>query len=93
MKSLSELIPLLSEPKKIVITHHNNADADALGSTLGLMHFLKKQGHTASVVSPNENPNFLSWLPGYDGIEDFETSPESVQTKLDEAELLFCLDS
>jgi len=92
MKSLSELIPLLSEPKKIVITHHYNADADALGSTLGLMHFLKKLGHTATVVSPNDNPKFLSWLPGYDTISDYETSPDVVQSKLDEAEILFCLD-
>lgn len=92
MKSLSELLPLLVEPKQIVITHHYNADADALGSTLGLKFFLEKLGHTTSVISPNENPNFLSWLPGYDDIAVHETSGEKVSQLLQQADVLFCLD-
>lgn len=92
MKPISEIFSLLASPKKIVITHHNNADADALGSTLGLMHFLNKMGHTATVVSPNENPAFLNWLPGYQDITVFETEAEKTTQLLSEAEILFCLD-
>ena len=35
----------LSSPKQIVITTHQNPDADALGSSLGLSAYLKKKGH------------------------------------------------
>ena len=33
---------LLALPKKIVIIPHRNPDGDAMGSTLGLYHFLLK---------------------------------------------------
>ena len=92
MKSLQDYITQLVEPKKIVITHHYNADADALGSTLGLKFFLEKLGHHATVVSPNRNPDFLSWLPGYNDIIIHETDPEKVALLFDEADALFCLD-
>ncbi len=92
MQAITELIPLLDSPKNIVITHHNNADADALGSTLGLRLFLEKLGHTAIVVSPNKNPSFLNWLPGYNDILVFENSQEETQKLFDKSDILFCLD-
>lgn len=92
MKSLEDYIEHLSTPKNIVITHHYNADADALGSTLGLKFFLEKLGHTATVISPNANPAFLAWLPGYEDIVIHESSPEQVIVLFDEADALFCLD-
>jgi bifunctional oligoribonuclease and PAP phosphatase NrnA len=36
---------LLSSPKKIVITSHRNPDGDAIGSSLGLYHYLIQLGH------------------------------------------------
>ena len=92
MKSIKEYIPLLSAPQKIVVTHHYNSDADALGSTLGLKWFLEKLGHTVTVVSPNENPKFLNWLPGYKDIVVYETSPTEVARLFEAADTLFCLD-
>ena len=41
-------------PKKIVIVPHRNPDGDAMGSTLGLYHFLLKLNHEVVVISPNE---------------------------------------
>jgi phosphoesterase RecJ-like protein len=35
-----------------------------LGSTLAWYHFLSQKGHEAVVISPNEYPSFLKWLPG-----------------------------
>ena len=66
---------VLSDPKKIVITTHRNPDGDAYGSSLGLYLFLKKSGHEVSVVSPNDCPEFLKWMPGQDEIELFEPAP------------------
>ncbi|HNF70818.1 MAG TPA: DHH family phosphoesterase [Chitinophagaceae bacterium] len=92
MKSLSELIPLLSDPKKIVITHHYNPDADALGSSLGLWHFLQKKGHSCTVISPNAIPDFLHWMLGYNQVLIAEQQAGKVANILTETDILFCLD-
>lgn len=92
MKPIQDIFQELATPKKIVITHHNNADADALGSTLGLSQFLRKMGHSTTVVSPNKNPDFLSWLPGYNDLIIYESDPEKSAVLFNEAEMLFCLD-
>ncbi|MEO7960669.1 MAG: DHH family phosphoesterase, partial [Ginsengibacter sp.] len=52
MKPISEIFPLLQEPKKIIITFHQKPDADAMGSALGLYHFLLQLNHTVTVISP-----------------------------------------
>ncbi|MFY7730252.1 MAG: DHH family phosphoesterase [Flavobacterium sp.] len=83
---------LLAGSKKIAIIHHRNPDGDALGSTLGLYHFLKKMGHTPTVISPNEYPDFLAWMPGADTVRVFEREIADCIKILDEAELVFTLD-
>ena len=55
---------LLASPKKIAIIPHRNPDGDAMGSTLGLYHTLLQKQHDVVVISPNEFPDFLAWLPG-----------------------------
>ncbi len=92
MKSIQEALPLLQEPKKIFITMHHKPDGDALGSTLGLYHFLKQQGHFPTVVSPSEVPDFLMWLPGIDTVLNFESEPKICNKVLAESDLIFCLD-
>lgn len=49
--------------QKIVIITHYNPDGDAIGSSLGLKHFLKTQGLEAEVIVPNDFPKFLKWMP------------------------------
>lgn len=83
---------LLASPKKIAIIPHRNPDGDAMGSTLGLYHFLKQKGHTATVISPNEFPDFLEWLPASDSVRIFEKETETCTRILQEAELVFTLD-
>jgi len=92
MKPIEEIIPLLTIPKKIVITHHYNPDADALGSTLGLSHYLQLKGHQCTVISPNSMPDFITWMPGSDQVINFETNKTEALQKLDDADFLFCLD-
>ncbi len=83
---------LLSSPKKIVITCHRNPDGDAMGSSLGLYHYLTKKGHTATVVVPNEYPDFLAWLPAAGSAVIFERDNEEAVRALRSAELVFTLD-
>ncbi|WP_338408148.1 bifunctional oligoribonuclease/PAP phosphatase NrnA [uncultured Flavobacterium sp.] len=83
---------LLSTPKKIAIIPHRNPDGDAMGSTLGLYHFLLKNGHQAVVVSPNEFPDFLAWMPSSNTVKIFEKDKINCTKILEEAELVFTLD-
>lgn len=83
---------LLATPKKIAIIPHRNPDGDAMGSTLGLYHYLKKLNHQATVISPNEFPDFLAWLPGSETVQVYEKDKENCTTILEEAEVIFTLD-
>ena len=92
MKPVSELFPLLKEPKNVVITFHQKPDADAMGSALGLYHFLVQLNHTVTVISPTNWAGFLSWMPGCKKVLDYEMQTNKATAVLDKAEWLFCLD-
>ena len=49
---------------KIVIVSHVSPDGDAIGSSLGLYHFLDSQDKIVNVIVPNAFPDFLKWMPG-----------------------------
>ena len=92
MKPLSDIFPLLSASRNIVITFHQKPDADAMGSGLGLYNFLIQLGHKVVVISPTNWPGFLSWMPGAKKVLDFEMQNEKAVSALKKAEWLFCLD-
>lgn len=91
-KDIDGVKQLLASPKKIVIIPHRNPDGDAMGSTLGLYHFLKQKGHDPLVMIPNEAPDFLAWLPSFDTVKVFEKESEAATKMLEAAELVFTLD-
>jgi phosphoesterase RecJ-like protein len=83
---------LLSTPKKIAIIPHRGPDGDAMGSTLALYHFLLKNSHNPTVISPNDFPDFLAWMPGSDTVKIYEKDKENCTKILEDAELIFTLD-
>ncbi len=92
MKPIQDIFPQLGEPRRIVITMHQKPDADAMGSSLGLALFLKKLGHTVSVISPTNWAKWLNWMPGCNEVIDYEANKAKAEQLLDETEWLFCLD-
>lgn len=83
---------LLSNPKNIVIVPHKNPDGDAMGSALGLYNYLKMDNHNVIVITPNDYPDFLKWLPGDDSVLKFESQQKESKTLIDKADVLFTLD-
>ena len=63
---------LLKTGKRIVLVPHKNPDGDAIGSCLGLQRFLEAHHHTTHVISPNDFPEFLKWMPGAESVINFE---------------------
>ncbi len=82
----------LASPKKITIIPHRNPDGDAMGSTLALYHFLVQQNHDVVVMSPNEFPAFLAWLPAAEKVLLFEKDKEICTEILKQSDLIFTLD-
>ena len=91
-RDISEIKELLSTPKKIVIVPHKNPDGDAMGSTLALCHYLKKYKHEAIVITPNDYPKFLKWLPGNDSVLIHDNDHHKSNVLLKNAEIIFTLD-
>lgn len=92
MKPITELYPLLSQPRKVVITTHQKPDADAMGSSLALKQLLVKLGHTVTVISPTNWAGWVNWMPGANEVLDYEKERQKAETILNQADWLFCLD-
>ena len=89
---ISEIKSLLGTPKNIVIVPHRNPDGDAMGSALGLYHYLKLNHHNVDVIAPNDYPDFLKWIPGDETVLKFEGQQEQSNSILEKADILFTLD-
>ena len=89
---IPEIKSILSSPKNIVIVPHKNPDGDAMGSTLGLYHYLKMYNHNAVVIAPNDYPDFLKWIPGDDTVVKFDSQQDQSKTLIEKADIIFTLD-
>jgi phosphoesterase RecJ-like protein len=89
---IKKIKQLLENPKRIAIIPHKNPDGDAMGSTIGLYHYLRSKGHDALVITPNDYPYFLKWIPGEDSVlkhdQDEKRADEFIQT----SDIIFTLD-
>lgn len=90
--NIQQLKTSIQNAQNITIIPHRNPDGDAIGSTLALWHVLKQMGKNAKVISPNDFPPFLRWMPGSDQIIAFESYPEDVKRLLEQSDLIFTLD-
>ncbi|MFV0248051.1 MAG: DHH family phosphoesterase [Tenacibaculum sp.] len=92
LKQIKELQKLLSKSQNTVIIGHKNPDGDAVGSSLGLMHYLEKKGHKAQVIMPNDYPEFLHWMPGSETTCLFSRQNGQCLKALQRSSLIFLLD-
>ncbi|WP_419869700.1 DHH family phosphoesterase [Chryseobacterium sp. CT-SW4] len=89
---LLEINVLLKPENKIVILTHYNPDGDAVGSSLGLKHYLKAKGIHAEIVVPNDFPKFLKWMPEAKKCVIAEYKRKYAFDLVNEADVIFCLD-
>lgn len=92
LEKIKSIKKLLSTPQNIALVAHRNPDGDAIGSTLGLEHYLNSKGHEAQTVLPNDVPDFLQWLPGSENIYKYDKHNSQSKNTLDKATILFVLD-
>ncbi len=92
LEDVSTAKSLLSIPQNIVIVPHKNPDGDAIGSCLALYIFLKEKGQKCTVISPNDYPKFLKWMPENESILNYEKSQSKCKKIFEDASLIFTLD-
>ncbi|MEC4114258.1 DHH family phosphoesterase [Myroides pelagicus] len=90
--NLNALKSILSNNNNFVIIPHRNPDGDAIGSTLGLYHVLTKLDKTVTVISPNDLPHFLHWMPCSKSIVNFEQQRNKATQLIEQADYVFTLD-
>ena len=83
---------LLDKRPIITIIPHTSPDGDAIGSTLGLYHFLKNQGHDVQVIAPTDFPDFLKWMPEADRILIYPDQESRAEQRIVDSSLIFTLD-
>lgn len=88
----NDLKKLVSKAQTISIVTHVNPDGDAMGSSLGLYHYLKSKNKNVKVIVPNAFPDFLTWMPNSKQTMIFEGNEEAVKKQVSKSEVVFILD-
>lgn len=89
---LQQFKEALEKSENVVVTCHKSPDGDAAGSNLALKLILDKLGKKATVVTPDNVPEDMAFLPGYDGIVSYSKEPEKAAELIAGADLICCLD-
>lgn len=82
---LTRVCQFLKHALRITIVTHERPDADALGSSLGLAHALRKMDKQVSVISFDAVPRRLRFLPGIEMV-----GPGAIDREID---LVVALDA
>ena len=91
-KKIKDLKQVIVESQKVLILTHYNPDGDAIGSSLAFYHYLIKKGKKPIIVTPNDYPGFLHWLPGNDKVVVYKRNCGTVLNALKDADTIFALD-
>lgn len=67
--TLDEAAKIIGDAQTIILTSHIRPDGDSIGSTLGLMHYLRAQSKDARVLIDDDLPRIFKVLPGLEMIE------------------------
>ncbi len=90
--NIERLKQLIVQTKSPLIITHYNPDGDAMGSSLALYHYLIKKGKQPIIVTPNDYPEFLHWLPGNDQVVVYKRNNGTVLNAIEKADAIFSLD-
>lgn len=90
--SFSKFKAIIKKSTNIVIVTHWSPDGDAMGSSLGLYHYLLTLDKSVKVLVPNAYPEFLEWMPGNKQVINFQENEKKGAKLIDGADLIFTLD-
>jgi phosphoesterase RecJ-like protein len=89
---IKQLSTFLNEPRNVLLVSHYNPDGDAIGSLMGMYHYLKKKGHKVTAMVPNDFPDFLSWIDGTPEILVFNKTQAKASEIISQSDIIICID-
>ncbi len=96
LATIDDIRKALLAAERVVLTSHIRPDADAIGSELGVAHFLKALGKEVLVVNSDSEPRNLGWLLDEHGggfVEKFEEGKLSQIEAFANADVLLVVDT
>ena len=90
--NIDKVAKIFDLAENIVIVTHVSPDGDALGSSLGLLHFLETQEKNVHIIVPNAFPDFLKWMPGAKDIIRYDRYSDFADELIQKADAICCLD-
>ena len=89
---LAQMDQLISDAQTILVVCHKSPDGDAIGSSLGMAEFLRLRDKDATVIVPDQYPDFLSWMPNSEKIVRYDKHRDKCDMLFKIADLIICLD-
>ena len=87
----ADVIRVINENQRFIVTTHTNPDLDALGSELALDEYLRSLGKQVSILNSDSAPRTLRFADPEKRLWTF--SPNRHQHKIERAEVIFVLDA
>jgi phosphoesterase RecJ-like protein len=91
-KDIQQLKSLINEAKTITIITHFNPDGDAIGTTVGLYHYLKLIGKESIIIIPNQIPQNIMFILKDVSYIISENKFQDAKRRLKTTDLLFVVD-
>ena len=91
-KTVERIRSLVNSAGVIAVTCHMAPDGDAIGSSMGLAHVLRRLGKDVRVVTPDMVPRTLQFLPRMRDVTVLTQDEAAAREAISRAQLVFCLD-
>ena len=91
----NRLDEMLQNAERPAIITHMKPDGDALGSSMGMYHFLRMSGKTGTVVLPHRPPATIDFLISAEDRQHIvihEDAPTEAESAIAGSDLIICLD-
>ena len=76
----------------IAIVAHVGPDGDAMGSSLGMWHYLMTKDKSPVVIMPSPYPDFYTWMSGAENVLIYTEDVELATQQLQDVDLIMALD-
>lgn len=76
---VADLLKILKDANRIVISTHTRPDGDAIGSQMALGHFLRDKGKEVWMINADPVPYNLEWIRGSSDVRVYDHSLELVE--------------
>ncbi len=89
---IKEVEKAFNVAQNLVIVAHVGPDGDALGSSLGLWHYLQQKGKKVTVIFPSPYPDFIGWMAGAEHSLIYTHKKEQSEKAINECDLIVAVD-